>query len=178
MTTRKEKFKADRKKMLAQTGREIEEVEVEEVKEAEIVMTVDDFDGSQERLDSFNQDLHDIFDEDGDRDAWVERRRVKKEKEAKEKKAEHDVRELYNVVCWIATFIILAFSAWSFHLFFSIMRWSDAHSALDYIVKVGGCIVFASMTAGMGFFFVSTIVFLLGIHYWGWLGNGMKPSSF
>jgi len=198
MTTRKEKFEADRKKMLAQTGREEVKKAEKENYFKENITCEEDY-----RYNENGEKLYPVFKNQEEKDEhaqWVielDKKTEKQEKEWEEIKKEIDkldreeekrnkkknenemnIRVAYNLICWIATLIILAFTAWSFHLFFTNMAWERAHNITGYVVRLVGWIVFSSMTAGMGFFFVSIIVHLLGIFYWKWLGNGMNPNSF
>jgi len=199
MTTRKEKFEADRKKMLAdkkkyrfdKNGDRIypifqddmvsdEDFKVNEAGERLVCLyknqkQKDESEASWEASKKEEKEWEkewDVIKRDIDR--------LDREEEEENKKKEQNeghIRKFYNFICWIATLAVLASTVWSFHLFFSIGRWKDA-DIVGYIVKIVGCIVFGSMTAGMFFFGISTIVFLLQIHYCRWLANGMNPESF
>jgi len=185
MTTRKEKFNAARKKMLAQTDREVEveEEEEEEEENFETAYTVDDpiFGGDQKKFDQYKQDLHDAFDDDGDREAYRARQKEKEKKAEKEVEWQKGLRQSYNFFCWIATLALAYSTYWCIHLFLSAMferKWQFLDGIIECTFVIVVHTAIGLMVSGMFFFGISTILFILGINYWGWLANGMNPKAF
>jgi len=205
MTTRKEKFEADRKKMLAQTGNEDEiearveveiEVEVEEVEQTDSnfhgidisqIPNKADKDGMRNRIqkihDDFNQDSFDLFDEDGDRDAFYARKKAKEEKEEKEKRDNNNLRGFYNFVCWFFFLVSSAAGLYNASYMVSIQRWQYVDTTLEYLFVTLFILGISAMV--WAFFHCLSQVLLsflmvlnIEIYYFRWLFNGMNPKSF
>jgi len=188
MTTKKEKFEAALNKMLSQSGEELEIKETKKEKKGgyfkENITCEEDYEydengekllplwENQEELDEFR------------RESAEERKRDKIREKENEKmwddynRKERILKGYANAVCWIALSATVFLSGWAFVLFAGLTPWDKIEGIGTLIFIPGYWILVSSMTSGYVFFFISTVVFLLGINYWRWLGNGMNPKAF